>query len=349
MRILVLAPLSPKTGGMVKQISKLIIHLKMEGLFIITLDTQSKIRRKQFLIRLKDFTRWFNIQYNLIKLNKKYDCLFIHTSSYLSYWLITCPSIITAKLIGKKIIVEYRGGKAKEFFKIPFNYSWIFLKYINMLIVPSGFLYEVFLEKGINSIVIPNAIYNTNKVNKSKDNNIIKQIVMIRALQYVYRIDLAIKAFSLVLKEHPNCCLKIAGDGPLKKELIKQCKLLNIKENVKFTGSLNEKEIDQILTESDILLNTNDNDNMPNSILEAFYYGIPVISTNVGGIPYIAKHEETALLVEKGDYNDIAKQIVRLLEDNKIKDKLIKNAKKYVRSFQWCYIKDKWIETFNSL
>ena len=75
--------------------------------------------------------------------------------------------------------------------------------------------------------------------------------------------------------------------------------------------------------------------------------GLPVVSTNVGGIPYLLKHRLTALLVDDNDVNGMVHSIKELINDKELKDSLVLNALNLVRQFDWNIVKSKWLEILN--
>ena len=76
-------------------------------------------------------------------------------------------------------------------------------------------------------------------------------------------------------------------------------------------------------------------DNMPNSVLEAMASGIPVVSTNVGGVPFIVNDQQTALLVPARSPEAMAEAILRMMDDADLSEKLVNNALAEVNKYTW--------------
>jgi glycosyltransferase involved in cell wall biosynthesis len=99
---------------------------------------------------------------------------------------------------------------------------------------------------------------------------------------------------------------------------------------------------------ADGLLNPTTVDNMPNSLLEALACGVPVISTDVGGVPYIVRHESTALLVPPGDERQMAAAIVRLFADIELRRDLSAAGLAEIRQYAWPEVKSRWLDLYES-
>src|SRR5581483_5520203 len=103
-------------------------------------------------------------------------------------------------------------------------------------------------------------------------------------------------------------------------------------------------EIPIRLNEFDIFLNTTNVDNTPVSVLEAMACGLCVVSTNVGGLPYLLRHEQDALLTAPGDAQAMASAVCRLLGEPKLGEQLSKAARAKVREHDWSVVLPQWQE-----
>ena len=98
-----------------------------------------------------------------------------------------------------------------------------------------------------------------------------------------------------------------------------------------------------------LMLNPSTVDNMPNSVLESLASGVPVVTTNVGGIPFIVEHERTALLVPARDYQAMAAAVVRLLKQNELREQLVRGGLKYVEQYSWPVVRKLWINVYQQV
>ena len=99
----------------------------------------------------------------------------------------------------------------------------------------------------------------------------------------------------------------------------------------------------------DLYLIGNDIDNMPAAVTESCATGIALVTTNAGGIPYLVKHEESALIVNCGDYAGLAREAMRLLQDPELARRLAHNARRNAQQFTWETVRDQWLQLYQSL
>lgn len=134
-----------------------------------------------------------------------------------------------------------------------------------------------------------------------------------------------IDAMVQVLEEFSNARLFIFGQGNIKYELIKQAKKLKIDDKIFFLPAVSNTA--EILQEVDIFVMPSLQEGLGLSILEAQACSVPVIASNVGGIPSIVKHDVTGLLVPPKDSSALAGAIMRLMEDRELAIRLGQRAR----------------------
>ena len=127
-------------------------------------------------------------------------------------------------------------------------------------------------------------------------------------------------------------------------QLLAKCKTLAEQKNlsVKFTGKLSKNEWTTLAKNYNIFINTTNFDNTPVSVIEAMALGLPVISTNVGGLSYLIDDQKDGLLVPKNDSDAFVKAINRLIEHPELAQQLSIAARKKVGKFDWEVVKEKW-------
>ena len=185
--------------------------------------------------------------------------------------------------------------------------------------------------------VIPNFI-NLEKYPVSKDDNnrgIIaksdeKIICHISNFRKVKRIDDVVKTFYEINKEIPSK-LMMVGEGPEKENAENLCKKLKIEDNVYFFG--NTTDTNNILSFSDLFLLTSSTESFGLAALEAMASYVPVISTNAGGLPEVNITGVSGYMSNVGDIDDMVKNSLEILSDDKTNNKFKENARKQAENY----------------
>jgi len=213
---------------------------------------------------------------------------------------------------------------------------------------PSRYLITSFSFLDINMQYLPNYIdlnrYTFKKRNKPKPN-----LFWLRSFHEIYNPRMAILVINKLLKKYPTAFITMVGpekDGS-QKDCFELSKRLGIDEHVNFTGLLSKSDWINLSRQSDIFINTTHIDNMPVSIIEAMALGFPIVSTNVGGIQYILKNGENALLVDDNDVSGMVKNISNLIENTELASQLSRNARYASLEFGWEHIGPQWTKLIN--
>ena len=133
--------------------------------------------------------------------------------------------------------------------------------------------------------------------------------------------------------------LTLVGDGSEHEALMQMVNEMGLK-NVIFTGRVDNSEIYRYLNQSDIFLSTPTVDNMPVSVLEAMNAGLLVISSRVGGVPYIIKNGNNGLLFDSDDSDKLAELMLWTIENQSLSKTMIQKAHKDVNRYRWEGIKE---------
>jgi glycosyltransferase involved in cell wall biosynthesis len=216
-------------------------------------------------------------------------------------------------------------------------------------VVPSAFLEGVFRRFGFDSRIVPNII-NLQRfaVPRSVGKANAPHVVVTRNLEPIYDIPTVLSAFARVLKRIPAATLTVAGSGPERQNLENMARDLGIAGAVTFAGRIDNEKIPALYASADLMLNPSTVDNMPISILEAFASGVPVVSTDVGGVPFIAEHERTALLIPARAPERMAEAMIELLLDQDKAQRLSAAASEEVKQYAWPVIREKWLSAYRA-
>lgn len=148
--------------------------------------------------------------------------------------------------------------------------------------------------------------------------------------------DVLIRALAALMSSGRSVELQIAGDGPLKSELESLARDLGVEDAVHFLGSLSHVQVASWMQGLDLFAlackqdRNGDMDGIPVVLMEAMSQSVPVVSTNLSGIPELVVDEQTGLLAQPGDVADLARQIGRLIESNSLADTLAANGREHV-------------------
>ncbi|MGR7814197.1 N-acetyl-alpha-D-glucosaminyl L-malate synthase BshA [Lacinutrix undariae] len=157
-----------------------------------------------------------------------------------------------------------------------------------------------------------------------------KIVTHISNFREVKQIPDVIKIFYNIQKEIP-AKLMMVGEGPERKPAEDLCKELGISDKVIFFG--NSNEIDKILCFSDLFLLPSVTESFGLSALEAMVSGVPVVSSNAGGIPEVNIHGVTGFLSEINDVEDMSKNALFILKDAKRLEEFKQNARREANKF----------------
>jgi glycosyltransferase involved in cell wall biosynthesis len=217
-------------------------------------------------------------------------------------------------------------------------------------ISPSRYLQYYFQKEGINVSCIPNFI-NIQDYPFLKRSTLKPKILWVRTFHKIYNVNMAARVLHRLLQKYPDAELCMVGgvrDGSLDKfKLV--CQELGITDKVRIAGYMIRKDWTEISKSYDIFINTTFIDNTPMSVIETMALGLPVVSTNVGGIPFLLDNNVDSLLVQSDNDLEMCNAIERLLEDQEFADTLIKSARKKAESFDWYMVKSQWDNVLYSI
>ena len=282
----------------------------------------------------------------LWRATKESEIVHAFSGSYSSFLIATLPPLVVAQALQKKTVVHYHSRKALEHLRDSATARFA-LRRTDCVVVPSAYLANTFGQFGICARIVPNTVPLT--VFAFRQRTPLRPLLLCtRNFYYYCGLDLAVRAFAVVKRTFPDARLCLVGSGQEEKTLRNLVQQLDL-AGVEFVGPIERCRIPAIYAESDILLNASREDNAPVSILEAFASGLPVVSSNAGGIPYLVKHESTGLLCEVGDWQALANNVVRVLQDGNLAQFLAHNAYQAAEQYGWEAVRQRWLEVYDSI
>lgn len=348
LRLALVGPLPPPFGGMANQTRQLAELLRGEGVAVEVVRVNAPYW-PAWIERMPGVRALFRLVPYLVRLWRaagRNDLFHIMANSGWSWHLFAAPAIAIAKARGKAVVVNYRGGEAEEFFARAFAWVEPSLQKTDAIVVPSGFLCEIFGKRGFATRIVPN-IVNLERFASSARAHGVPHILVARNLEKLYDNASALRAFALIRQQHPAARLTIAGSGPERDALAALARELGVADAVAFAGRIENSEMPALYQTVSIALNPSLADNMPISILEALASGVPVVSTDVGGVPFLVEDGKTALLVSPGDHEAMARACLRLLAEPELAARLVGAGHNLARSFAWDQVRGKLFAVYN--
>lgn len=281
----------------------------------------------------------------------KVELFHIMANSGWSWHLFAAPAIWVARMRGKAIVVNYRGGEADSFFNKSFLWVKPSLSRADAIVVPSGFLERVFERRGFSTKIVPNIIDLSRfaagtRAHPANDPGS-PHIIVTRNLEPIYDNATALRAFSIIRRVFPAARLTLAGSGPERQALEMLAATLGQADAVTFTGSLDNERMASLYRCADIMINPSLADNMPISVLEALASGVPVVSTSVGGVPYLVEHGKTAMLVPVQSPEAMASAVLALLNDSPRTKRIREAGMESVQKYTWPNVRARLLRVYS--
>lgn len=330
-------PLPPPAGGMANQTRQLAELLRAAQASVWMVQTNSPYR-PQWAGRIPVLRAAFRLLpflWQLWRAAGRSDLFHVMANSGWSWHLFAAPAIWVARMRGVPVVVNYRGGEAGEFLQRSQAVVRASMQRASRLVVPSGFLEQIFGRHGMPALVVPNIVDLRRFRPAEAPAPGRLHLVVARNLEALYDNESALRALQIVRRSHPQATLTIAGTGPQAEYLKSLAQELQLTDAVHFAGRLDPDAMAELYRGADVALNPSLADNMPNSVLEGLASGVPVVSTDVGGVPFMVRHEVHALLVPPRSPQDMAAAVLRLSDDPALRQRLVTAGLAEVQRYTW--------------
>jgi glycosyltransferase involved in cell wall biosynthesis len=274
------------------------------------------------------------------------DVVHVFSASYASYLLAPLPAMLVARALGKPVVLNYRSGEAPDHLQR----SWIARRTIAAVdrnVVPSVFLVDVFDRFGIHATIVPNLV-DLARFRFRARAPLRPRLLSTRNFDSLYNVACTLRAFRIVQDRLPDASLTLVGAGPQDGALRRVAGELGL-QHVVFAGRVSPSDIPAFYADHDIYVQTPNIDNMPTSVIEAYASGLPVVSTDAGGVPAILTDGRHGLLAPVGDHAAVAAQVLRLLDDPALADGIVREARAACVPCTWASVRGEWLRTYREV
>jgi glycosyltransferase involved in cell wall biosynthesis len=283
----------------------------------------------------------------LVRELRKADVVHVFSASYSSFVLSPLPAILIARLFDRPVVLNYHSGEAPDHLRRSALARRVMRRWVDLNVVPSTFLRDVLAAFGIPSQVVTNTVDLGRFAFRPRD-PLQPRILSTRNFERIYNVAATLRAFARIQRARPDATLTLVGSGPQESDLRALARSLAL-QNVTFAGRVPPSDMHRYYADADVYVQTPAIDNMPLSVLEAFASGVPVVSTNVGGVPSILTHGVHGLLAPPDDDNAIAAHVMTLLESPEEARRMAAAAHDTCAQHEWAVARTGWLAVYRTV
>jgi glycosyltransferase involved in cell wall biosynthesis len=258
-------------------------------------------------------------------------------------------TITLLRLLRKKIILIVHGGS------IPMRMETSARKYLKLfnqvdkVICPSTFIASSLERHGVQAGIVENVV-NLRDYTFHYKSTFGPRILWMRTLEDIYNPEMAVEVAAILVKKYPELRMVMAGHDRGSLTAVKQLiDKYNLHTNIELPGYITNQQKNVYAGELDMYICTNRVDNAPVSFIEMMALGLPIISVNVGGIPYLVQDDVNELLVPPDDVMAMAEKIIGIIEQPGLGERLAANGGNYAKQFDEEPVLQKWLRVFEEL
>jgi glycosyltransferase involved in cell wall biosynthesis len=295
----------------------------------------SRVRNRLFRLIHMSAAAWF--------WRRRYDVVHVDLYSGLSFlWAeVTCWTIRRA---GRPYVLTLHGGNLPVFAsRWPTRVARL-LGEASAVTAPSGFQVSAMGDYRPDILLIPNAVnlsyYEFRPRCKARPS-----LIWIRAFHEIYNPRMAVRVLALLRQYEPDCELTMIGpdkkDGSLGRARA-LAEELGVVDSVKFVAGVPKRDVPLWLNRGDVFLNTADIDNTPVTVIEAMACGLCVVSTDVGGMPFLIRSGENGILTPPNQPEAMTASVLRILRDGDLSERLSRQGRAKAAECDWSVILPRW-------
>lgn len=246
--------------------------------------------------------------------------------------------------LGKPYVLTLHGGNLPEFSRRHPDRVRRLLARATAVTSPSEYLRVALAHLRSDVRTIPNSLDVGAYGFRPRVAGVAPRLLWLRSFHEIYDPTLAVRVVARLAPAVPSLRLTMVGkdkDGSMAR-VEREVERLGVADRVTIVPGVPKSQVPTALQGGDIFVNTARVDNAPVSVIEAMATGMCVVSTNVGGIPYLLRHERDALLVPAGDEAALAAAVERLLDQPELAARLSAGARATAECFAWEHVLPAW-------
>ncbi len=351
--MLIVAPSLEIIGGLATQAAALMSHLGREpGVEVDFVATNPRLPRPLRPLQSIKYVRTLVTAalyvWTLLRRVPRADVVHVFSAHDTSFVISATPPLIVARVLRRGVLLHYHSGEADSHLRRWRRTGPATMRLFGAIVVPSAYNVDQFERHGIRAHLIRNVL-EADRFEFRERQPLRPVFLCNRQLAPYCNVGCVVRAFAEVQRRVSEACLIVAADGPERPRLEALARELGL-HDAAFVGWVAPDRVAELYSSADVYLNgSDDRDNVPVSILEAFASGMPVVSTDVGGVSELISHEETGLLVPPGDHDALAEEALRLLGDAELASRIARNAREACSRFAWAQIREQWLSLYRSL
>ncbi len=285
--------------------------------------------------------RLADMLWTTFRTHKKNDLVLIDTYSTQNFFYAVLVSQL-CRILKLPYVPILHGGNLPNRLKNSPKLSKRLFKNAYVNVSPSLYLKIIYEEYGYENVAyIPNTIRIENYPHHDKTFDA-PRLLWVRSFSEIYNPELAVSVLHELRQRGHDASLCMVG--PDANGSLSQVKALadTLNVSVTFMGKLTKTAWIDLSKDYNVFINTTNFDNMPVSVVEAMALGLPVVSTNVGGMPYLISDGVDGVLVAPNDKVAMADAVEDLFEDVAKTERMVDRAREKVEGFDWGKVKERW-------
>lgn len=294
------------------------------------------------------YRRLVDIVATVLRHGRGVDVMVLQTYSGPSFVVQDVASVL-ARLFGHRVVMHLHGGGLPAFVARHPRWARRVFDRADAFVAPSEFLADAVRAQGYPARVIPNIVDLSAYTFRPRP-SVRPRLFWMRSYHPIYNPEMALRVLARVRDHYPDATLTMAGrDKGLEPAVRAEAARLGLDGAVRFVGFLDQAGKAREGEAADIFINTTRVDNTPVAVIEACAMGLPVVSTDVGGLRQLLDDGCTGLLVPDDDADAMAAAVVRLVRDPDLAARLSTNGRRLAERSTWGQVHPEWERLFAEL